>query len=434
MTISHCNSAHTRTDPSEHSELYSGFLQHLKKQTASGMPPEQDLLLMRMVLTLASHVKTNLSIQLAGQSEDNRLDPLLSYARSTWPHLVASPDTFDIIIDCQGDLCPGELLKDGGWFIQPKAHSSDSGFACLQDFEFLDWRIRRRDIDVNKFDGTIHIIVPVHNRCAITLDFLSTVREQSLAHALEVIIIDDGSTDGLQEQLKQHFPETTILEGDGSLWWGGAINKGLDHVRTQASENDFVAFVNNDVLLEPGTFEHLVKRALSDRAVCLAPMTVANGDATAPGEIGYTLYRFEQAEQHFLQHNRWTRVEHLFGRCSMFSAQLLKEVASVDAHLFPQYWGDSDFFLRAGAAGYPSFVTGETYIRVHHGEETTGSHHNFFAEKRGFRETWRYLTETRSLGAVQYGWRFFKRHNKKRTWSFAAKTIFRALRNLRLSP
>lgn len=433
MTISHCNSAQTRTNLSEHSELYTGFLQHLHKQASTNMPHEHDLLFMRMVLNLASHVKADLGIKLINPSNNNTFDPIQSYAESIWPHFKSSPDAFDIIVDCEGSFTFLEQLKGGGWLIQPKTLSSNADFVCLQEFEFLDWHLKRRDFDMQKFAGTIYIIVPVHNRCIITLNFLATVKQQSLSKVLKVIIVDDGSTDGLQEKLLQQYPETIILEGDGSLWWGGAINKGLDYVKQHASEHDFVAFVNNDVLLEPKTFEHLTKFALKDRAVCLAPMTIANGDATAPGEIGYTLYRFEQAEQHFSQHNRWSKVEHLFGRCSLFSTQVLQDVPSIDAHLFPQYWGDSDFFLRAEAAGYPSFVTGNTYIRVHHGEETTGSHHNFFSKKRGLRETWHYLTETRSLGALKYGWRFFKRHNKKRKWSFVGKTLYRAFKNLKLS-
>lgn len=422
---------------SKHSELYKGFRQHVQESTKQAapdeQPDEQDLLLMRMVLSLASHIKDNLSIKLISPGNNKGFESIVSFATSIWPHMDSNPAAFDIILDFEGSFTSPDLLKGGGWLIQPKTCSDDVTFACLQDFEFLDWRLRRRDIEVSEFDGTIYIVVPVHNRCAITLDFLSTVYQQTVKQALQVILVDDGSTDGLQQELKRRFPDTVVVEGDGSLWWGGAINKGLEYVRKRASNNDFVAFMNNDVLLEPKTLEHLLKFALKDRAVCLAPMTTANGDATAPGEIGYTLYRFEQAEQHFSQYNRWTKVEHLFGRCSLFSFQLLNIVPGIDAHLFPQYWGDSDFFLRAEAAGYPSFVSGETYIRVHHSEETTGSHHNFFARKRTIAETWRYLTETRSLGAVKFGWRFFKRHNKKRIWSFTAKTIYRALKNLKLA-
>jgi GT2 family glycosyltransferase len=40
---------------------------------------------------------------------------------------------------------------------------------------------------------------------------------------LNIIIVDDASTDGTKKYLQNHFSDLTILNGDGSLFWGGAI-------------------------------------------------------------------------------------------------------------------------------------------------------------------------------------------------------------------
>jgi len=40
---------------------------------------------------------------------------------------------------------------------------------------------------------------------------------------IQVIIVDDGSSDRTAEEVAENYPEVTILEGDGNLWWTGAI-------------------------------------------------------------------------------------------------------------------------------------------------------------------------------------------------------------------
>lgn len=68
----------------------------------------------------------------------------------------------------------------------------------------------------------IHIIIPVHNRLNFTIDCLNSLKKQDIYNQFNLIVVDDGSTDGTSEYLKKNFPEVKILNGDGSLYWGGA--------------------------------------------------------------------------------------------------------------------------------------------------------------------------------------------------------------------
>jgi len=38
-----------------------------------------------------------------------------------------------------------------------------------------------------------------------------------------VIVVDDGSSDRTAEEAAKNYPKVIILQGDGNLWWTGAI-------------------------------------------------------------------------------------------------------------------------------------------------------------------------------------------------------------------
>ena len=60
----------------------------------------------------------------------------------------------------------------------------------------------------------IHIVIPVYNRRDITRNCLLSLREQTHTD-FQVVVIDDGSTDGTSEMIQKEFPEVVLLMGDG---------------------------------------------------------------------------------------------------------------------------------------------------------------------------------------------------------------------------
>ena len=79
----------------------------------------------------------------------------------------------------------------------------------------------------------ISIIVAVHNRLNYTQRCLNSIWSKSQTkHELETILVDDGSTDTSDWVIK-NMPDVTILKGDGSLWFGGAMQKGIDFALLQ---------------------------------------------------------------------------------------------------------------------------------------------------------------------------------------------------------
>ena len=62
----------------------------------------------------------------------------------------------------------------------------------------------------------IYIVIPVFNRKQFTKDCLDSLRKQT-DKRFKVVVVDDGSTDGTSDMLKEEYPEVHILYGDGNL-------------------------------------------------------------------------------------------------------------------------------------------------------------------------------------------------------------------------
>lgn len=84
---------------------------------------------------------------------------------------------------------------------------------------------------------------------------LESLRRSSLP--VTAIVVDNASTDGSCEHIRQHFPEVTLLPQDKNLGFGQANNVGIKYALQQGAE--YVFLLNQDAWIEPNTMEELVK-------------------------------------------------------------------------------------------------------------------------------------------------------------------------------
>src|ERR1039458_788534 len=105
------------------------------------------------------------------------------------------------------------------------------------------WRTRpRRDLNVPTFNQTrlplpprfssrsnmskcIAVLITCHNRQPRTLKCLDILLKQDLPTGLrlDIYLVDDGSSDGTSDAVREAFPEVHVIPGDGSLFWSGGM-------------------------------------------------------------------------------------------------------------------------------------------------------------------------------------------------------------------
>jgi len=115
-----------------------------------------------------------------------------------------------------------------------------------------------------------------HNRKDLTLRALESLREQILPESctLSICLVDDGSTDGTGAAVRSGYPEVTMLEGTGDLFWAGGMRYGWDHYVHQ-QEFDYLLVFNDDVMLYLNALQTMLSAAAELEADACASFAVA---------------------------------------------------------------------------------------------------------------------------------------------------------------
>ena len=80
---------------------------------------------------------------------------------------------------------------------------------------------------------------------------LKSLQKQTYS-PLEVIVVDNASTDGSAELVKKGFPEVKLIVNKTNLGFGGGNNVGI-----RVSQGKYVMMLNNDTRLDPKCIEEL---------------------------------------------------------------------------------------------------------------------------------------------------------------------------------
>ena len=126
----------------------------------------------------------------------------------------------------------------------------------------------------------LSVIMPVYNSVRYLEESVGSVLSSSFRD-LELILIDDGSTDGsglLCDRLATEDPRITVIhQPNGGV--SRARNKGLD-----IAQGDYVAFVDSDDTVVPEMYEKLLRAAMPDHDIAFCDMLLRFHDCDRPKE------------------------------------------------------------------------------------------------------------------------------------------------------
>lgn len=218
---------------------------------------------------------------------------------------------------------------------------------------------------------TIYVVVPVFNRVSYTQTFLECFRKQTF-HNFKVIVVDDGSSDGTAEMIEERFKEVTLLKGDGSLWWTGAINLGIRHVLAQASQGDAVLVINEDLEVDPDYLEMLygLMNCMPNTLIGSVVVDIKNPDVIEHGGITINWLTAKHRKINFkrrlseFETNHCVNVSYLTGRGTLIPVRVFHEIGLYDDKHFQQC-GDTELPVRARKYGYRLIVSYAAIVKSH---------------------------------------------------------------------
>jgi GT2 family glycosyltransferase len=198
---------------------------------------------------------------------------------------------------------------------------------------------------------------------------LDALSSQTLAPA-EIIVVDNGSTDGSLDYLRGTHPEVRVVSLERNTGFASAANRGVD-----VAHGGYLALVNTDVVLSPDWLERMA-RALHDdpRAAAVACKMLSLDDPTRVYDAGDVLRRdgvCEQRGRFGRDDGRWDDAGEVFGACAgaaLYRRSAVLEVGGFDERYFA-YLEDVDLALRLRLAGWRCRY--EPAVALHAGEASS---------------------------------------------------------------
>jgi GT2 family glycosyltransferase len=217
---------------------------------------------------------------------------------------------------------------------------------------------------------TVFALIPVFNRLEMTRVFIADLEAQQTHEPIHTIVIDDGSTDGTAQFLRSK-PNIQVLQGDGGLWWGGAIDQGIREVRKVAQPTDWVLFLNNDTRIGPDFVANLLNAAARNDKAALGAILLddASGEVLSLGaEITPHKLRIRDRLDSLgpVDHDKLRGCEvacdALSGRGVLYPLSALIDVGGMRPRVLPHYLADYELSVRVRAAGYRLLVSGDAAV------------------------------------------------------------------------
>lgn len=103
----------------------------------------------------------------------------------------------------------------------------------------------------------VAIVMLTCNQKQVTIDCLKSFENCSYTN-LEIILVDNGSEDGVQDEVNKQFPHVTVLRNETNLGAAGGRNTGIDYVLQQL-DFTFILFMDNDIVVMPDFLDKLVQ-------------------------------------------------------------------------------------------------------------------------------------------------------------------------------
>ena len=217
----------------------------------------------------------------------------------------------------------------------------------------------------------IYVIIPVFNRLDFTKSCLASIKKQKNCEKIKIIIVDDGSTDGTFEYLEKE-KNLTVLKGTGSLFWGGAVNFGIDEVLKIGKKGDWVFLVNNDVELSNDAIIKLIQVSVSkNRKAIVGALTldlndkqtiIKSGTIVENWFFNKTRHIYKRLNINQITNKEPVEVDFLTGRCLLHPIEVFQIAGNYDSKSFPHYGGDDEFSMRVKKYNYLTFVSPKSLV------------------------------------------------------------------------
>jgi GT2 family glycosyltransferase len=202
----------------------------------------------------------------------------------------------------------------------------------------------------------IAVLITCHNRKSKTITCLAELYNCELQenYYFDVFLVDDGSTDGTAEAVKNKFPKVKVIQGSGNLYWNRGMRLAWE-TAAKTKDYDFYLWLNDDTVLDDDAIIELID--CNDEVLKQTDTpSVIVGSCRNDLQLNIFSYGGRTESNPVIPNGKLQKCKYINGNVVLIP----KEIFDVLGNLSSDYThaiGDNDYGLRAIQAGYTCYIT-----------------------------------------------------------------------------
>ena len=254
------------------------------------------------------------------------------------------------------------------------------------------------------------VVIPNWNGRDLLDKYLPSVVQAMGDHpANEVIVVDNASSDGSVELIKERFPSVRVIALPKNLGFGGGSNAGF-----RAARNDIVVLLNSDMRVEPDFLQPLLDGFTDELVFAVSCQIFFSDPARLREETGLT-QAWWQGGHLRVRHREDQAIEDAYpcfyagGGSSAFDRRKFLELGGFDALLHPFYLEDTDLGFMAWKRGWKVLYQPRSIVFHEHrgtiGKKFSADYISSILKKNFILFCWKNIHEwPRFLGHLVFAW------------------------------
>ncbi len=295
------------------------------------------------------------------------LDLQLNYDQALVPVQQPRTDLYDIALCSDKPLpqaAPSTMVDLSDRLMRLKDRTIGELQALLQEKDQLISRLAealKTQPQAQPASGSEHpgrapkvsMVIPVFNKVEYTRQCLEALAAHTPGDLFELIMVDNASTDQTPALLQALEGDVKIIRNQQNQGFVLACNQGA-----AVASGEYVLFLNNDTIPQPGWLEAMVAMADQDSSIGAvgAKLIYPNGKLQEAGGLifkdgsGWNFGRLDDPAKP--QYNEACQVDYCSGAALMVRNELFNELGGFDQRYAPAYYEDTDLCFNVRALGY----------------------------------------------------------------------------------
>lgn len=216
------------------------------------------------------------------------------------------------------------------------------------------------------------VVVLSWNGSAVLEECLRSLVEQD-ERPVDVLVVDNGSTDGSVALIRERFPALPLIENGRNLGFASGMNIGMRALLDRPAPPEIMLLLNQDTVVAPDWLRRMVEPFGADERIATVGCKIYYSDGRTIQHAGARVllprgfgihYGWHERDEG--QYDQPRELECVTGAAIGFRTAALREVGLLDEGYTPAYFEETDLCWRLRRAGYRVYYT--PYATLRHAE------------------------------------------------------------------